>query len=74
MQKLSDLTSKEKLQLFPEMENAIRVLVCNACDNGEAFPDDPDPEDPRDEDGDAWYGDWFAAYQVVRKLNREIPL
>lgn len=51
-----------------ELVEAVTTLLDNACDNGEAFPDEEYMMDecPKDENGRAWYGDYFALYKALK--------
>ncbi len=52
--------------------NAARLVLNNAIDTGYVFvdnngADEPDQDWPRDEDGDAWYHDFWELKEAIAK-------
>ena len=53
---------------------AAQLLLTDACDRGEAFPDrgDDDENCPRDEAGQAWFSDYFALREALKLFQPKV--
>ena len=56
---------------------AAQALLADACDRGEAMPDkncleEEDNPWPRDEDGDAWFADYFALREALKPFDPKL--
>ena len=67
------MKSTKKPTAHEELVDASTALLINATDLGENLVDeDRDDEDyPVDEDGDAWYHDWWAMRQALKRCETE---
>lgn len=60
-------TTPDYLPALSRLTEAADALLRDACDRGEAFPDDPGDgnEYDHDKDGDSWHSDYFELNEAV---------